>query len=110
MTNKARTGHPGQPFDEGRHKHLARHLPTACWVFCTYAEDIATAYSGRDHQEQAELASLARTAADNAGGLLARMAAASREEFPAAAWLDRYSTPQPPARLQSKKRKRRPRK
>lgn len=56
-------------------------------------------------QEKDALAHAARAAANIAAELLARMAAASRAQFPAAAWLKRYDAPQPPAELLKKKRK-----
>ena len=88
------THRAGQPFDEERHKHLADHLPTVCWSLRLYAGDIATAY--RNHPGGQDLARVARAAADLAGELLAGMEAASREEFPAATWLEKYHAPQPP--------------
>ena len=100
---------PGQPFTESQHKHLAGYLPTICWSLRLYAASIEAAYSRHDNPERAKLASLARTAADNAGELLARMAAASREEFPVAPWLKKYTAPQPPALGKKKHRKKRPR-
>ena len=110
MTNQAKnTTQPGQPFNEWHHSHLARRLPTACWVLRLYAASIEAAYSNNDNPDKAELARVARQAANLAAELLARMAAASREEFPAAAWLKRYSTPQPPDLSKQKKSKKRPR-
>lgn len=100
---------PGQPFTESRHRHLAGHLPTVCWLLKTYAASIEAAYSGHDNPERAELARVARATADQAGELLARMAAASREAFPAAPWLKRYTIPQPPDLTKKKHRKKRPR-
>ena len=88
------TRRAGQPFDEERHKHLADHLPTVCWSLRLYAGDIATTYS--NHAGRQDLARVARAAADLAGELLAGMEAASREEFPAATWLEKYHAPQPP--------------
>ena len=85
-----------QPFDESEHKHLAQHLPTLCWMVKEYADSIAKAYTGHDNPDKNALADLARRACDIADELLMRMEAASRAQYPDAAWLKEYSASQPP--------------